>query len=243
MKNPYHGSSGVDNYYKMKDWANTYAYNAPKPQTLEDWEKYAGRQKPSGSGTWRTWRGGYLTPQEYSKVQYLEQQGLENEYKTAYDQAKAANEQRYDEIKGGYQNAYTNFQNAGPAEMTFDQAMFDGLGNQSKKDAKLASTYARASGVQSLVNSGLVGTSTMGAVNSRVNRDYVDSIGRINDNLRREQMGYKTDTDRFNAVSQNDYNKFLSNIDLSKLGFMERREDEYPDQALYAKLAQSLGNA
>jgi hypothetical protein len=64
----------------------------------------------------------------------------------------------------------------------------------------------------------------------------------LNESLRRERIGYGTEIDRFNASTRNAYSQYLDSLTAQKLSFMERREDEGPDQALFLQQLEKFGN-
>ena len=167
---------------------------------------------------------------------------LKKEYDAKYAEAKTANLQRYNEILGDYKSLYETASAKGPSLMSFDASAFEGLGDQAKIDAKNVYRRSGNAAMQGLASSGLYNTTT--AASARINNavKQADEIARINEALRRERIGYQMDVDKFNAATQNNYSRYLSDIDLKRLAFMERREDPYPDNSMYLRLMQGLGS-
>jgi hypothetical protein len=155
----------------------------------------ASRQSPYGMG------GGYGG-------------GLAGDYQRAYDEARRANEARYEEIKGGYQGRY-------------DEAMglLEGQGEQERAD--LQRQYDQAAGRQGayLRGRGLGGTTLAPTMAQGLESQRAQSMNRLNEQLRREQLGYMT------------------GLSADKLGFMERRQDEYPDYQQLQQLSYMQGQA
>ena len=137
---------------------------------------------------------------------------LKREYQTAYDEAKATNLARYEEILGGYGTRYTEALSG-----------LEGLGDIAKKDVRASYARSAASGAQSLISSGLHSTTIAPAFYQQNARQETDALARVNESLRREKIGYQT------------------SLSGQRLDFMERREDEYPDQNLYVQLLNQLG--
>ena len=150
--------------------------------------------------------------------QFYEQKvKYENEYNTKFNEAKTANEDRYNDILAGFDNLYSG-------TMTEMQ----GMGDSAKKDVNAGYDQALAGGMQGLVSSGMASTTMMPTLHNANTRERSDALGRVNESLRKEKTGY------------------MNNITNNKLAFMERRKDAYPDQNLYMSLinkyADSMGN-
>lgn len=138
---------------------------------------------------------------------------LSNSFQDAWNQAKTANEKRYDQILGGYLDRY--------------QRGTSGLASLGEYDrARLNGQFDRAGAT---AQQGLVG----GAFNSTVRANIAQGNERerahaqlgLNESLRREKL----DVD--------------SRLSGDTLGFMERRNDNYPDIGQYLGLAQAYGQS
>jgi len=139
-------------------------------------------------------------------------QTLAQQYQSAQDEAKATNEQRYQDILGGYktrqQDAMLALQNLGGAER-----------------AKLEKQFGEEASRQrvSLAGRGLGGTSVASGVGAKMATAQQDAMNQLNERLTRERLGYQT------------------GLSGDTLGFMERREDAYPDLQQMMMLAQMQG--
>lgn len=137
-----------------------------------------------------------------------------SDYQKAYDEAKAANEQRYQDILGGYRSRY------GEAMDTME-----GLGRQQRKDLRSDYGQQMAQQNQYLAARGLSGTSLQPTLQQGLIGKQGEAMTRLNESLKRERLGYQT------------------GLSGDTLGFMERREDEYPDYAQMERLAKAQGQS
>lgn len=175
----------------------------------------------TGSGYGGGWGQGYTGYGSGSQPPVIAQTGtgtspqdLINQYQQAYDQAKKANETRYNEILGGYRSRR-------------DRALSDlaGSGDQERKDiAQEASNFEGRMG-QDAVSRGLAGTSVLPAGKLAAAKFKTDATGRLDERLRQQRISLD------------------SGLDQDTLQFMERRNDTYPDFEMLAKLSQGMGGA
>ena len=186
--------------------------------------------------------GGYLSPENASRAKYLQKEALTTDFETQQAEAKAANEARYADILGQYGTTVEGATARGPETLQFDESQFAGLGDQAKKDIAQSYTNLTAANTQNLVSSGLAGTTARGAVTAASARGRTRDTAALNESLRREQIGYSSDIDRFNASTRNAYSQYLDSLTAQKLSFMERREDDYPDQSIYLQQLEKFGN-
>ena len=119
-------------------------------------------------------------------------QNLVGSYQSAYGQARAANEGRYQEILGGLGQ----------------------LGQQSRADIDTRARMRESAAGQDLVSRGLTGSTIMPSVSGGIERQRQEETNRLNDMLAERRFG-----------------------------FMERREDAYPDMGMYANLMSMIGSA
>lgn len=206
-----------------------------------DFEKLAG-QTPRSRTANVAYAGGYLSPQEFSRAQFLQKEALTSEFETEQEAAKAANIERYEDILSQYGTTIEGATARGAETLEFNEAMFAGLGDQAKKDIAQSYTNLRAAGTQGLVSSGLAGTTARGAVTAASARGTARDTAALNEQLRRERIGYGTEIDRFNVATRNAYSQYLDSLTAQKLSFMERREDIGPDQALFLQQLEKFGN-
>lgn len=170
------------------------------------------RRYGTGRG-YNTWS--YLSPELQNTLfrqrQYGDwrtaSQSLMSSMQNAYDQARTANLKRYDEIMGGYDTLYGDTMQS-----------FENTGTQARIDISDAYKRNTAAGMQSLVSSGLYGTTTASALNLQAGRGEAAENARLTERLAESQ--------RNAMISQK----------TGKLDFMERREDIYPDYGQYAQL-------
>ncbi len=159
-----------------------------------------------------------VSQQKLSQVQQAIMEAKKNtlttEYQTAYDEAKAANEERYEDILGRYETRYSNA-----------MGQLEGLGGAARADVERGYARSGAAANQAMVNRGLYSTTIAPAVQSQNAEAQARSMALLNEQLRREQLGYSTGMSR------------------EMLDFMERRTDDYPSESLYVQLMNQLGNA
>lgn len=139
---------------------------------------------------------------------------LQSSYQQAFESANVANEQRYQDILSGYQSRYGEALTG-----------LEGLGDQARKDVSTAYGQQRASTNQQLISSGLYSTTVAPAVQAGVTQRETDALGRVNEQLRREKLGYQT------------------RLSEDTLRFQERRTDEGPSESLYVNLLDRIGQA
>jgi hypothetical protein len=161
---------------------------------------------------------------------------LKTEYQTAYNQAKAANEERYQEILTGYKTRYGTATDKLASNRAEVMSSLEGLG-----EAELAGIGRRynkemASVSQGLISSGLHSTTVAPAVKAGVTKREGYAVAEAQERLRREKLSY---------LSQLGDKELMMQTGLTKeqLDFMERREDEYPSESLYVQLMQGLGSS
>lgn len=166
----------------------------------------------------------------------LQQQRLMSEYQTAYDEAKAANLRRYEEILTGYKTRYSTAMEGLATSREEIMSGFEGMGEEELAGIGRRYTRERASTAQQLISSGLHSTTVAPAVQAGVTRREGYAMGEARERLRRERIGY---------LKQLSDRELLMQTGLTKeqLDFMERREDEYPSESLYVQLMQGLGSS
>jgi len=194
----------------------------------------------------------YISPKEADKAKLTE------EYQTAYNEAKAANLKRYEEILAGYKTRYsTAMTDLGTSrtEITGKLATnraevlagLQGLGEEELAGIGRQYTKERASVSQQLISSGLHSTTVAPAVQAGVTRREGYAVGETQERLRREKLGYisQLGAQELAALKQLSDQELLMKTGLTKeeLDFMERREDEYPSESLYVQLMQGLGSS
>lgn len=154
--------------------------------------------------------GGMATPKQNTAP--LKQ--LLSEWKSSYQEAKKANEDRYAEILKG-----------------FRQNTVDVLGQNdtqsasAKEDAQRAYDRFAADAIQSGIGRGLNNSTVRDSLERGVESDRQRAIRGI-------------ENDRITRMTQ-----LMNQLKNQELNFMERREDTYPSMEMMAQLAQKIGEA
>jgi DNA-binding XRE family transcriptional regulator len=137
---------------------------------------------------------------------------LLSQYQSAMNRANQANEARYQDVLGGYQQRYQR-----------GMDMLSGLGQQQSKDINELYDQQQGNINNNLINSGLMNSSVASTMAMGNNRERNADLGRLNDSVRQQAMaadaGLSGDT----------------------LQFMERKTEAQPNVALLAQIMQSLG--
>lgn len=183
---------------------------------------------------------------------------LKTEYQTAYTEAKAANEARYQQILTGYKTRYstamtqlgqTRTDITGKLASTREEVLggLQGLGEKELAGIGRQYTKERASVSQGLISSGLYSTTVAPAVLGGVTRREGYAVGEAQERLRREKLGYVSQlgAQELQSLKELSAQELMAQTGLRKeeLDFMERREDEYPSESLYVQLMQGLGSS
>lgn len=137
---------------------------------------------------------------------------LNQEWQQKNDEAKAANEARYQEIVSGHIDRYGNAMN------TISQA-----NQQGQQDIREAGANRLQNIGQGLVSSGLYNTTAGLAPKAMAIREEEGAINHLNTATNEQKLRYG------------------ANLHGDLLGFKERREDTYPDMNQLASLQQGLG--
>lgn len=139
---------------------------------------------------------------------------LANAYQTAQDEARQANEQRYENILGGYQDRWQRA-----------MAQLQGVGDQQRKDLNQRYDNNKGAVDQSLIARGMSNSTVSDSLKMGNERERNNAINRLEESLTRERLGYDT------------------GLQGDLLQFMERRNDTYPDLNQLLQLAQMMGVA
>jgi len=137
-----------------------------------------------------------------------------NQFQSALNNARQANEARYQDILNGYQQRYQR-----------GLGMLSGLGQQEGRDINELYDSQGAKINQDLIGRGLGNSSVIATMAMGNNRERNADLGRLNDRVRQQAM--TTD----------------AGLSGDELQFMERRNDVGPDLGLLAQLAQGMGAA
>ena len=197
------------------------------------------QQTPEGA--WRQIRPGTNrmgVRYEYTPMYKAEQQKktLMGEYQTAYNEAKAANEERYQGILAGYKTRYGTAMTGLTESRAEIMSGLEGLGEEELAGIGRRYTKERASAAQQLISSGLHSTTVAPAVQAGVTRREGYAVGEARERLRREKLGYLKQLSDKELMTQTGLKK-------EELDFMELRTDSYPSESLYVQLMQGLGSS
>jgi len=137
---------------------------------------------------------------------------LIGEYQGAQDKANAANEARYQDIKGGYEGVY-------------DRTMTDlkGSGTQRLADVREGFDSKQAALGQNLVSKGMYNPALQTTLSSGIEREKQAELRRQEEAIRKERIGYDVGLTG----------------DLER--FKERKTESGPNEALFASLMQKSG--
>lgn len=184
--------------------------------------------------------------------------GLPGSYLDAYNEARAANEQRYEDILTGYQDRSNQYQenaaglrddvlNGYDARYQRGMQNLEGLGNQEKIDVQRQFGELAAANQQDLVNRGLTGTTIMPTMRQGILREQTDALSRINERLQNQRLGLDASLSGDGLSAQERLGQSIlsgtAGMQGDTLQFAERRSDTYPDFNQLAALAQSYGAA
>ena len=232
-------------------YTRKYQMDLPKLHTRTDPSMH---RRPS----FETSRYTFTSPDTAAGSASGQAQRLQEEYQTAYNEAKAANEARYQEILGGYKTRYgtamtqlgkTRTDVTGKLASNRAEVLssLKGLGEQELAGIGRQYTKERASTAQQLISSGLHSTTVAPAVQAGVTRREGYAVGEAQERLRREKLGYisQLGAQELESLRQLSDQELLMQTGLTKdeLDFMERREDEYPSESLYIQLMMGLGSS
>lgn len=133
-------------------------------------------------------------------------------WKKAYEQAKAANKAREQEIRAGYKKRYAAVMSGLSRLGEADRQRILQRGERQKGEAE-----------QSAIARGLAGGTVVDSLKQSVQEGVEQSMNQLDEAIRRTKLGYE---DRLRK---------------EELDFIERITDKYPDQRLYANMFQQHG--
>lgn len=221
----YGTSTNVQGGYWYPDYGgNTNPWNIPE---FDSYDQMALMYKTWKQGKTKPEKDAYKAQMEYLRRQEERYKQMVGEYQEKYDAAKAANEQRYQDILSGYGQTYGNVQ-SGYADAI---SQMQGMGQAELADLRHQFDVSGKNQMASLASSGLLNTTVAPTVQRQNTVAQMRAEALLQERLRREQVNLK--------LAQTGA---LTNLDLQKYAFMERREDEYPDFNQMLMLARGLGN-
>lgn len=136
------------------------------------------------------------------------------DYAAKYNEARGSNIARYDEGKQGYQDRYDR-----------NIKLLDNSGAQQMADIRNRADAAKGANRTRLADLGLSGTTVGASLDAGVDREANAATSRAQEQINQQKI--QTD----------------AQLSGDKLGFIERRNDLYPDLGSYASLIGSLGAA
>lgn len=137
-----------------------------------------------------------------------------SDWQAKFDEAKATNEQRYSDILKGYQERYKT-----------SMDYLSNLGVSEGERIRTDSANALSKQQQQLAASGLWNSGNLAANIQGANKNMSLSLNDLAERIAREKGGVS------------------AQLSGDTLGFMERREDLYPDYNLLAQLYERMGAA
>jgi hypothetical protein len=179
-----------------------------------------------------------------------------NQFQSAQDKANAANEKRYGEMMAGYAGLESSQNNqygglidslTGRLEDRYDKGMgiLENAGAQEKEDIKQDYHNLGTEQGQDMVSRGFDMSTIKQTTEQGNKREERKSLGRLNDRLTNQRSGVhgQLSGDIANMLASMGQNKInaTSGTAQNKLGAMERRTDAGPDMAMFANLANALG--
>ena len=137
---------------------------------------------------------------------------LATQYQTAQSQAKATNLARYKEILAEYQERYAGVMGS-----------LEGAGAQERADIEARGRSMQSGALQDAIGRGLAGTTVLPSMRAGYAKQTEGELGRQSERLQQQRTG------------------LMAGLSGDTLGFMERREDEYPDMNQMMQLMQQYG--
>ena len=171
-------------------------------------------------------RGAVTTPSAPSWETQTGLQNLVQGYNVAYEQARRANEQRYQQLLSGADESIAQRQVAG-------QEMLGTLGDISQQEAAdIRSEYGqqRSNIMQQLARQGMGGTTVAPTMGLGVQREQSAALNRLADAFARTKLGVQAQ--EASAMDQ---------LRQQRLGIIERREDRYPDLSSLQSIIAGVG--
>ncbi len=171
-----------------------------------------------------------MTATAYNAPSWEVQTGLQNlvqGYNTAYEQARRANEQRYQQLLAGADESIAQRRAAG-------QEMLGTLGSISQQEAAdIRSEYGqqRSNIMQQLARQGMSGTTVAPTMSLGVQREQSAALNRLADMFARTKLGVQSQE----AAA-------MDQLRQQRLGIIERREDRYPDLASLQSIIAGIGS-
>ena len=184
--------------------------------------------------------------------------GVPQDYQRAYEEAKAANEERYKNILTGYQDRSNQYQEGaaglrddvlGGYDARYQRNMnaLQGQGQQEAIDIQRRYGELGAANQQDMVNRGLTGTTIMPTMRQGIAREQEGALSRLNERLINQRIGMDSQLSGDALSAQERIGQSIlagaAGVQGDTLGFAERRTDAYPDMNQLINLAAMYGAA
>lgn len=179
-------------------------------------------------------------------------------YQKAYEEARKANEDRYNQINAGYEQNYGNAmdwqgRSANNLINQYDERYnrnmdtAAGLGAQELKDIQDRFTAERGSAEANMIDRGIGNTTIRPSVLGGVTRNESDALGGALDRINRLKLQTDMALSGDSLANQQGLHGerlgLMTELPQRQLDFMERRTDSYPDMDQLLNLALRYGNA
>lgn len=184
--------------------------------------------------------------------------GVPQDYQRAYEEAKAANEERYKNILTGYQDRSNQYQEGaaglrddvlGGYDARYQRNMnaIQNLGQQEATDIQRRYGELKSANKQDMVNRGLTGTTIMPTMDQGIAREQEGALSRLNERLISQRIGLDSQLSGDAISAQERLGQSIltgaAGVQGDTLGFAERRTDAYPDMNQLIQLAAMYGAA
>jgi len=169
------------------------------------------------------------TPKNYGEI-------LTEDFQKAQDEAKLANETRYADILKGYGSLQNSVTGQLQGRLDTSMNMLKDMGNQEAADISTRWNSEAGKGTQGLIDQGFYGTTVLPTMRAGYGMLKEADLSRMNERLQNQRVS------TYGQMS-GDVANATSNLGSNRLGFMERRNDTYPDMGMYADLMQKYGLA
>ena len=184
--------------------------------------------------------------------------GVPQDYQRAYEEARAANEERYKNILTGYQDRSNQYQEGaaglrddvlGGYDARYQRNMnaLQGQGQQEAIDIQRRYGELGAANQQDMVNRGLTGTTIMPTMRQGIAREQEGALSRLNERLINQRIGMDSQLSGDALSAQERLGQSIlqgtAGVQGDTLGFAERRTDAYPDMNQLINLAAMYGAA
>jgi hypothetical protein len=224
-------SSGLKSGWEKYDSFDDYW----KDSGLQTQSKYKYVTAPDRMGFSQIRRGDYVPT--YVKQQLkkdFEIGKATQEYQKAYDEAKQANLQRYEDILSGRRD--TEKEITGQRQDILDNVLsqIGQYSQQERQDLDRRYDSLRAQSMRGLVDSGLVSSTIAPAVRRGVAESKSADVNRLNDAMIDRRL-------RYEIPLRQDIANYKERSREGTYGFMERRKDSYPDANKFNMLMQKYG--